>query len=179
MCGLAKHVRLGTPQVPSTFSSLYAPMILLSIKDTTPLDLISNYDQSIDRMEVELLSEPKTTEIHQFFSIQQPCNPQRAHLSVKSAEFFKYLGPITPCNLNWDNTNCITKNDSAKIVFPAPAGEKKINLLQTVLMQFYTAITNSILISSIIVWLGAQAKGKLQCIKCSLKKKKKKKNYRV
>lgn len=52
--------------------SLYAPMILLSIKDTTPLDLISNYDQSIDRMEVELLSEPKTPEIHQFFQFSNP-----------------------------------------------------------------------------------------------------------
>lgn len=69
-----------------------------------------------------------------------------------------------PYKLKWKKKT----HNSTNVVLPATA--KKPNLLQTVLVQFYTAIIDFILIFSIIVRFCAQAKNKPQLINCSFEK---------
>lgn len=113
------------------------------------------------------------------FSIQQPCKGlQRAHLSVKSAEFFKYLGPITPCNLNWDNTNCITKNDSANFLLHQLEKKKNQsppNSLDAVLHSYYQFHPD--LLYNCLVGCSSQRQTAMH--QMFFKEKKKKKNYQV
>ncbi len=73
---------------------------------------------------------------------------------VDTVEFFHFLGNITTQDLKWElNISSLTKKAQQRMYFLWQL--KKFNLSKTMMVHFYTAITESILTSSITIWYAA------------------------
>ncbi|KAI4875517.1 hypothetical protein NFI96_009698 [Prochilodus magdalenae] len=81
-------------------------------------------------------------------------------------ESLKFLGTTISRDLKWEkNTISIIKKAQQRMFFLRQL--KKFNLPQTLMIQFYTAIIESILTASITIWFGSstsQERTKLQRI---------------
>ncbi|KAI4896239.1 hypothetical protein NFI96_010233 [Prochilodus magdalenae] len=79
-------------------------------------------------------------------------------------ESLKFLGTTISRDLKWEkNTISIIKKAQQRMFFLRQL--KKFNLPQTLMIQFYTAIIESILTASITIWFGSstsQERTKLQ-----------------
>ncbi|KAL0195514.1 hypothetical protein M9458_009086, partial [Cirrhinus mrigala] len=109
---------------------------LLKFPDnTTLISLIQDGEESAYRQEVE----------------------QLAVCTVAAMETFKFLGSIISGDLKWDtHIDSIAKKAQQRLYFLRQL--RKFNLLQELLKQFYSAVIESVLCTSITVWFGSATK---------------------
>ncbi|KAI4894290.1 hypothetical protein NFI96_004725 [Prochilodus magdalenae] len=115
-----------------------------------------------------LLNTEKTVEMVVDFRRNPPPLPP-LHINntaVSMVESLKFLGTTISRDLKWEkNTISIIKKAQQRMFFLRQL--KKFNLPQTLMIQFYTAIIESILTASITIWFGSstsQERTKLQRI---------------
>ncbi len=77
--------------------------------------------------------------------------------TVAAVESFRFLGTTISQDLKWDNhIDSIVKKAQQRLYFLRQL--RKFNLPQELLKQFYSAIMESVLCSSITVWFGSATK---------------------
>ncbi len=77
--------------------------------------------------------------------------------TVTTMESFRFLGTTISQDLKWDtHTDSIVKKAQQRLYFLHQL--KKFNLPQVLLKQFYSAIIETVLCSSITVWFGSATK---------------------
>ncbi len=77
--------------------------------------------------------------------------------TVTAVESFRFLGTTISQDLKWDNhIDSIAKKAQQRLYFLRQL--RKFNLPQELLIQFYSAIIESVLCSSITVWFGSATK---------------------
>ncbi len=77
--------------------------------------------------------------------------------TVAAVESFRFLGTTISQDLKWDNhIDSIAKKAQQRLYFLRQL--RKFNLPQELLKQFYSAIIESVLCSSITVWFGSATK---------------------
>ncbi len=77
--------------------------------------------------------------------------------TVTAVESFRFLGTTISQDLKWDNhIDSIVKKAQQRLYFLRQL--RKFNLPQELLIQFYSAIIESVLCSSITVWFGSATK---------------------
>uniref|UniRef100_A0A3P9B4X1 Reverse transcriptase domain-containing protein n=1 Tax=Maylandia zebra TaxID=106582 RepID=A0A3P9B4X1_9CICH len=132
--------------------------------DTTVIGLISDGDESAYRREVErlvswcshnnlVLNAQKTVEIIvDFRKHTAPLPPIiLTDTPITSVDSFRFLGTTITQDLKWEPTiTSVIKKAQQRMYFLRQL--KKFNLPTRTMMQFYTAIIESILTSSITVW---------------------------
>ncbi len=81
--------------------------------------------------------------------------------TVTAVESFRLLGTIISQDLKWDNhIKSIVKKAQQRLYFLCQL--RKFNLLQELLIQFYSAIIESVLCTSITVWFSSATKSGLR-----------------
>uniref|UniRef100_A0AAV2M0I6 Alkylated DNA repair protein AlkB homologue 8 N-terminal domain-containing protein n=1 Tax=Knipowitschia caucasica TaxID=637954 RepID=A0AAV2M0I6_KNICA len=141
--------------------------------DTTLIGLISNNDESAYRGEVDRLvswcsgnnlelNAQKTVEMIVDFrkSTVPPPPPSVMDSPITSVESFRFLGTTITQDLKWEPTiSSLIKKAQQRMYFLRQL--RKAKLPAQMLVQFYTAIIESILTSSITVWFaGATVRDK-------------------
>ncbi len=130
--------------------------------DTTVISLIRQEVEqlagwcSLNNLELNTL---KTVEIIVDFRRNPPPIPQLTIMdsTVAAVESFRFLGTTISQDLKWDNhIDSIMKKAQQRLYFLRQL--RKFNLPQELLKQFYSAIIESVLCSSIIVWFGSATK---------------------
>ena len=130
--------------------------------DTTVIGLIRDGDESAYRREVEQLvlwcgqnnlelNTLKTVEMTVEFRSNSPALPPLTILNntVSAVETFRFLGSTISHDLKWaPNIDSIVKKVQQRLYF----------LPQELLIQFYTAMVQSVLCTSIIVWFASATK---------------------
>ncbi len=138
--------------------------------DTTVIGLIKDGDESAYRQEVEQLAvwcslnylelnTLKTVEMTVDFRRNPPALPPLTIMdsTVAAVESFRFLGTIISQDLKWDNHDGLyCEKGQQRLYFPRQL--RKFNLPQELLKQFYSAIIESVLCSSITVWFGSATK---------------------
>ncbi|KAI2654010.1 putative RNA-directed DNA polymerase from transposon BS [Labeo rohita] len=138
--------------------------------DTTVIGLIKDGDESAYRQEVDQLAvwcslnnlelnTLKTVEMIIDFRRNPPALPQLTIMdsTVATVESFRFLGTNISQDLKWDNhIDSIVKKAQQRLYFLRQL--RKFNLPQELLKQFYSAIIESVLCSSITVWFGSATK---------------------
>ncbi|KAL0148770.1 hypothetical protein M9458_055948 [Cirrhinus mrigala] len=116
--------------------------------DTTVIGLIRDGDESAYRQEVEQLP-PALTPLTIMNS------------TVAAVDSFKFLGTNISQDLKWDiHIDSIVKKAQQRLYFLRQL--KKFNLPQALMTQFYSAVIESVLCSSITVWFGAASKSDIR-----------------
>ncbi len=142
--------------------------------DPKVLCLIQDGDKSTCRQEVEQLAvwcnlnnlelnTLKTVEIMVDFRRNPPALPPLTitDSTVVAAESFIFLGTNISQDLKWDNhLDSIVKKAQQRLYFLRQL--KKFNLPQKLLKQFYSAIIESVLCSSITVWFDSATKSDIK-----------------
>uniref|UniRef100_A0AAV2KDK0 Alkylated DNA repair protein AlkB homologue 8 N-terminal domain-containing protein n=1 Tax=Knipowitschia caucasica TaxID=637954 RepID=A0AAV2KDK0_KNICA len=141
--------------------------------DTTLIGLISNNDESAYRREVDRLvswcsgnnlelNAQKTVEMIVDFrkSTVPPPPPSVMDSPITSVESFRFLGTTITQDLKWEPTiSSLIKKAQQRMYFLRQI--RKAKLPAQMLVQFYTAVIESILTSSITVWFaGATVRDK-------------------
>uniref|UniRef100_A0AAV2LS28 Alkylated DNA repair protein AlkB homologue 8 N-terminal domain-containing protein n=1 Tax=Knipowitschia caucasica TaxID=637954 RepID=A0AAV2LS28_KNICA len=141
--------------------------------DTTLIGLISNNDESAYRREVDRLvswcsgnnlelNAQKTVEMIVDFrkSTVPPPPPSVMDSPITSVESFRFLGTTITQDLKWEPTiSSLIKKAQQRMYFLRQL--RKAKLPAQMLVQFYTAIIESVLTSSITVWFaGATVRDK-------------------
>ncbi|KAK3521549.1 hypothetical protein QTP70_013077 [Hemibagrus guttatus] len=186
-----QHISTGSPQgcvLSPLLFSLYtngctsghqSVKLLKFADDTTLIGLISDGDESAYRGEMDRLvswcsmnnlelNSLKTVEmIVDFRKDPAPLPPViLCDSPVISVESFRLLGTTITKELKWEqNIRSLTKKAQQRTYFLRQL--KKFLLPVEMLVNFYTAIIESILTSSITVWFAAATardKAKLQCV---------------
>ncbi|KAK3531919.1 hypothetical protein QTP70_034420, partial [Hemibagrus guttatus] len=184
-----QHISTGSPQgcvLSPLLFSLYTTSctsghqsikLLKFADDTTLIGLISDGDESAYRGEIDRLvswcsmnnlelNSLKTVEMTvDFRKNPAPCPPViLCDSPVSSAESFCFLGTTITKELKWEqNIRSLTKKAQQRMYFLRQL--KKFLLPVKMLVNFYTAIIESVLTSSITVWFAAATardKAKLQ-----------------
>ncbi len=137
--------------------------------DTTVIGLIKDGDESAYRQEVEQLAvwcslnnlelNTQTVEMIVDFRRNPPALPPLTIMNstVTAVESFRFLGTTISQDLKWDNhIDSIAKKTQQRLYFLRQL--RKFNLPQELLIQFYSAIIESVLCSSITVWFGSATK---------------------
>lgn len=145
--------------------------------DTTIIGLISNNDESAYRKEVSLLVSwcavsnlelniNKTVEMIVDFRKKPPTHLPLVinNSSVSVVEHFKFLGTTITNTLKWDNNiSQLVKKGQQRLFFLRRL--KGLRLSPPIMVQFYRAVIESVLTSSLTVWFAsasARAKARLQ-----------------
>lgn len=167
---------LYTNSLTSTHSSV---SILKYADDTTIIGLITNNNEYHYREQVTQvatwcqnnnlqLNTSKTQELIVDFS-RSPTYKTSILISTQPitiTDSFKFLGTYISSTLKWrQHSHQIYKKANKRLFFLRQL--KKFRVRPNILLQFYTAIIQSILTSSIIVWYGNldnHSRKKLQCI---------------
>uniref|UniRef100_A0AAV2JWJ7 Uncharacterized protein n=1 Tax=Knipowitschia caucasica TaxID=637954 RepID=A0AAV2JWJ7_KNICA len=156
------------------YKSLHDSVKLIKFADdTTLIGLISNNDESAYRREVDRLvswcsgnnlelNAQKTVEMIVDFrkSTVPPPPPSVMDSPITSVESFRFLGTTITQDLKWEPTiSSLIKKAQQRMYFLRQL--RKAKLPAQMLVQFYTAIIESILTSSITVWFaGATVRDK-------------------
>ncbi len=145
--------------------------LLKFVDDTTVIGLIKDGDESAYRQEVEQLgvwcslnnlelNTLKTVEMIVDFRRNPPALPPLTitDSTVAAVESFRFLRATISQDLKWDNhiDSIAKKKTQQRLYFLRQL--RKFNLPQELLKQFYSAIIESVLCSSIIVWFGSATK---------------------
>ncbi|KAL0154303.1 hypothetical protein M9458_050416, partial [Cirrhinus mrigala] len=142
--------------------------------DTTVIGLIRYGDESANRQEVEQLSlwcslnnlelnTLKTVEMTVDFRRKPPALTPLTIMNstVALVDSFKFLGTNISQDLKWDiHIDSIVKKAQQRLYFLRQL--KKFNLPQALMTQFYSAVIESVLCSSITVWFGAASKSDIR-----------------
>ena len=145
--------------------------------DTTVIGLIRDGDESAYRREVERLvcwCSQNNLELNTLKTVEMTVDFRRTpHIllpititnnTVTAVESFRFLGSTISRDLKWEtNTVTIIKKAQQRLYFLRQL--RKLNLPKELLTQFYSAIIQSVLCSSITVWFGSvtkQEKNRLQ-----------------
>ncbi len=137
--------------------------------DTTLIGLIQDGDESAYRQEVKelavwcSLNTLKTVEMIVDFRRNPPALPPLTLMNstVTAVESFRFLGTTISQDLKWDNyIESIVKKAQQRLYFLRQL--RKFNLPQELLKQFYSAIIESVLCTSITVWLSSATKSDLR-----------------
>ncbi len=84
--------------------------------------------------------------------------------TVTAVESFRFLGTTISQDLKWDNhIESIVKKTQQRLYFLRQL--RKFNLPQELLIQFYSAIIESVLCTSITVWFSSATKSDLRRIR--------------
>ncbi|KAL0152965.1 hypothetical protein M9458_051718 [Cirrhinus mrigala] len=105
----------------------------------------------------------KTVEMTVDFRRNPPALPPLTIMdsTVTSVETFRLLGTTLTQNLKWDNhIDLIVKKAQQRLYFLRQL--RKFNLPKELLKQFYSAITESVLCTSITVWFSSATKSDLR-----------------
>ena len=147
--------------------------------DTTLIGLISNGDEAAYRKEVHNLAfwcSQNHLELNACKTVEMVADFRRSPAAtiplimcdspVNTVESFRFLGTIMAQDLRWaENITSTIKKAQQRMFFLRQL--KKFNMPQKVMVEFYTAIIESILTSSITIWFAASTakdKGRLQRI---------------
>ncbi len=142
--------------------------------DTTLIGLIQDGDESAYRQEVKELAvwcslnnlelnTLKTMEMIMTSGETPHALPPLTIMNstVTAVESFRFLGSIISQDLKWDNhIESIVKKAQQRLYFLRQL--RKFNLPQELLEQFYSAIIESILCTSITVWFSSATKSDLR-----------------
>ncbi|KAL0202579.1 hypothetical protein M9458_000597, partial [Cirrhinus mrigala] len=142
--------------------------------DTTVIGLIRDGDESAYRQEIEQLSlwcshnnlqlnTLKTVEMTVDFRRKPPALPPLIIMNstVAAVDSFKFLGTNISQDLKWDiHIDSTVKKAQQRLYFLHQL--KKFNLPQALMTQFYSAVIESVLCSSITVWFGAASKSDIR-----------------
>ncbi len=142
--------------------------------DTTVIALIQEGDESAYRQEVEQLAiwcslnnqelnMLKTVEMIVDFRRNPPALPSLTIMNntVAAVESFRFLGTTISQDLKWDiHIDSIMKKAQQRLFFLRQV--KKFNLPQVHMTQFYSAVIESVLCSSITVWFGSASKSDIR-----------------
>uniref|UniRef100_A0A8C2CQ77 Reverse transcriptase domain-containing protein n=1 Tax=Cyprinus carpio TaxID=7962 RepID=A0A8C2CQ77_CYPCA len=142
--------------------------------DTTVIGLIQDGDESAYRQEVEQLAvwcslnnlelnTLKTVEMIVDFRRNPPALPPLTIMNstVAAVESFRFLGTTISQDLKWDNhIDSIVKKAQQRLYFLRQL--RKFNLPQELLKQFYSAVIESVLCTSITVWFGSATKSDIR-----------------
>ncbi|KAI2650648.1 putative RNA-directed DNA polymerase from transposon BS [Labeo rohita] len=142
--------------------------------DTTVICLIRDGGESAYRQEVEQLSlwcsqnnlefnTLKTVEMTVDFPRKPPALTPLTIMNstVAAVDSFKFLGTNISQDLKWDiHIDLIVKKAQQRLYFLCQL--KKFNLPQALMTQFYSAVIESVLCSSITVWFGAAGKSDIR-----------------
>uniref|UniRef100_A0A8C1J6G0 Reverse transcriptase domain-containing protein n=1 Tax=Cyprinus carpio TaxID=7962 RepID=A0A8C1J6G0_CYPCA len=145
--------------------------------DTTLIGLIQDGDESAYRQEVEQLAvwcslnnlelnTLKTVEMIVDFRRNPPALPPLTIMNstVAAVESFRFLGTTISQDLKWDNhIDSIVKKAQQRLYFLRQL--RKFNLPQELLKQFYSAVIESVLCTSITVWFGSATKSDIRRLK--------------
>ncbi|KAL0190936.1 hypothetical protein M9458_013634 [Cirrhinus mrigala] len=145
-------VRLGKLTSRTITTSTGAPQgcdpsvkLLNFADDTTVIGLIKDGDESAYRQETSGGTPPALPPLTIMDS------------TVATVESFRFLGTNISQDLKWDNhIDSIVKKAQQRLYFLRQL--RKFNLPQELLKQFYSAIIESVLCSSITVWFGSATK---------------------
>ncbi|KAL0195208.1 hypothetical protein M9458_008780, partial [Cirrhinus mrigala] len=105
----------------------------------------------------------KTVEMTVDFRKNPPALPPLTIMdsTVKTVETFRFLGNTISQDLKWDiHIDGIVKKAQQRLFFLRQL--RKFNLSQELLKQFYTAIIESVLCTSITVWFSSATKSDLR-----------------
>ncbi len=147
---------------------------LLKFTDDTTLSPHPGRDESAYRQEVKELAvwcslnnlelnTLKTVEMIVDFRRNPPALPPLTIMnnSVNAVESFRFLGTTISQDLKWDNhIDSIVKKAQQRMYFLRQL--KKFNLPQAHMTQFYSAVIESVLCSSITVWFGSAIKSDIR-----------------
>jgi len=135
--------------------------------DTTQIGLIQDGEVeqmavwcSLNNLELNTL---KTVEMIVDFRRNPPALPPLTIMNstVTAVESFRFLGTTISQDLKWDNhIESIVKKTQQRLYFLRQL--RKFNLPQELLKQFYSAIIESILCTSISVWFSSATKSDLR-----------------
>ncbi|KAL0173200.1 hypothetical protein M9458_033511, partial [Cirrhinus mrigala] len=142
--------------------------------DTTVIGLIRDGDESAYRQEVKELAvwcshnnlelnKLKTVEMIVDFRRNPPALSSLTIMdsTVATVEKFKFLGCFISQDLKWvTHIDSIVKKAQQRLYFLRQL--KKFNLPQELLRQFYSAIIESVLCTSITVWFGSATKSDIR-----------------
>ncbi len=142
--------------------------------DTTLIGLIQDGDESAYRQEVKELAvwcslnnlelnTLKTVEMIVDFRRNSPALPPLTIMNstVTAVESFRFLGTTISQDLKWDNhIDSIVRKAQQRLYFLRQL--RKFNLPQELLKQFYSAIIESVLCTSITVWFSSATKSDLR-----------------
>ncbi len=142
--------------------------------DTTLIGLIQDSDESAYRQEVKELAvwcslnnlelnTLKTVEMIVDFRRNPPALPPLTIMNstVTAVESFRFLGTTISQDLKWDNhIDSIVRKAQQWLYFLRQL--RKFNLPQELLKQFYSAIIESVLCTSITVWFSSATKSDLR-----------------
>ncbi|KAK3570810.1 hypothetical protein QTP86_027632, partial [Hemibagrus guttatus] len=141
--------------------------------DTTVIGLIQHGDESAYRQEVEQLAAwcslnlelntLKTVEMIVDFRRNTPALPPLTIMNstVPTVESFRFLVTTISQDLKWDTRiDSIIKKAQQRLYFLRQL--RKFNLPQELLTQFYSAVIESVLCTSITVWFGSATKSDIR-----------------
>ncbi len=143
--------------------------------DTTLIGLIQDGDESAYRQEVKELAlwcslnnlelnTLKTVEIIVDFRRNPPALPPLTIMNstVTAVESFRFLGTTISQDLKWwdNHIDSIVRKAQQRLYFLRQL--RKFNLPQELLKQFYSAIIESVLCTSITVWFSSATKSDLR-----------------
>ncbi|KAL0151452.1 hypothetical protein M9458_053238, partial [Cirrhinus mrigala] len=142
--------------------------------DTTVIGLIRDSDESAYRQEVKELAvwcshnnlelnKLKTVEMIVDFRRNPPALSSLTIMdsTVATVEKFKFLGCFISQDLKWvTHIDSIVKKAQQRLYFLRQL--KKFNLPQELLRQFYSAVIESVLCTSITVWFGSATKSDIR-----------------
>ncbi|KAK3550646.1 hypothetical protein QTP70_002344 [Hemibagrus guttatus] len=142
--------------------------------DTTVIGLIQDGDESAYRREIEQLAAwcslnnlelntLKTVEMIVDFRRNTPALPPLTIMNstVPTVESFRCLGTTISQDLKWDtHIDSIIKKAQQRLYFLRQL--RKFKLPQELLTQFYSAVIESVLCTSITVWFGSATKSDIR-----------------
>ncbi|KAK3523646.1 hypothetical protein QTP70_006308 [Hemibagrus guttatus] len=156
---------------------LLDPLQLLKFADDTAvIGLIQDGDESAYRQEIEQLpawcslntlefNTIKTVEMMVDFRRNNPALPPLTIMNstVPTVESFRFLGTTISQDLKWDtHIDSIIKKAQQRLYFLRQL--RKFNLPQELLTHFYSAVTESVLCTSITVWFGSATKSDIRTL---------------
>ncbi|KAK3524222.1 hypothetical protein QTP70_023587, partial [Hemibagrus guttatus] len=144
--------------------------------DTAVIGLIQDGDESAYRQEVEHLAAwcslnnlelntLKTVAMIVDFRRNTPALPPLTIMNstVPTVESFRFLGTTISQDLKWDtHIDSIIKKVQQRLYFLRQL--RKFNLPQELLTHFYSAVTESVLCTSITVWFGSATKSDIRTL---------------
>ncbi len=133
--------------------------LLKFVDDTTLIGLFQDSDESAYRQEVkelEVWCSLNNPELNTLKTVEIIMNS-----TVMTVESFRFLGTTISQDLKWDiHIDSIVKKAQQRLHFLRQL--RKFNLPQELLKQFYSAIIESVLCTSITVWFSSATKSDLR-----------------